>query len=58
MKSAADPAKPVAINVIDFGDDSDRATWEAVAQASGGMYQNVATSDSPDLATAISTLLS
>ncbi|MCV7218806.1 substrate-binding domain-containing protein [Mycobacterium crocinum] len=58
VKSAADPAKPVAINVIDFGDDSDRATWEAVAQASGGMYQNVATSDSPDLATAISTLLS
>ncbi|WP_396928688.1 substrate-binding domain-containing protein [Mycolicibacterium sp.] len=58
VKSAADPAKPVAINVIDFGDDSDRATWEAVAQASGGTYQNVATSDSPDLATAISTLLS
>ncbi len=39
VKSAADPAKPVAINVIDFGDDSDRATWEAVAQASGGTYQ-------------------
>jgi hypothetical protein len=58
VKSAADPAKPVAINVIDFGDDSDRATWEAVAQASGGTYQNVATSDSPDLATAVSTLLS
>ncbi|KDF02123.1 hypothetical protein Y900_025130 [Mycolicibacterium aromaticivorans JS19b1 = JCM 16368] len=58
VKSAADPAKPVAINVIDFGDDADRATWEAVAQASGGTYQNVATSDSPDLATAVSTLLS
>ncbi|MBI3689473.1 MAG: substrate-binding domain-containing protein [Mycolicibacterium aromaticivorans] len=58
VKSAADPAKPVAINVIDFGDDSDRSTWEAVAQASGGTYQNVATSDSPDLATAVSTLLS
>ena len=57
VKSAADPAKPVAINVIDFGDDSDRATWEAVAEASGGTYQNVATSDSPDLATAVSTLL-
>ncbi|MBB3751816.1 hypothetical protein FHT44_004311 [Mycolicibacterium sp. BK634] len=58
VKSAADPAKPVAINVIDFGDDSDRATWEAVAQASGGSYQNVATSDSPDLASAVTELLS
>jgi hypothetical protein len=58
VKSAVDPAKPVAINVIDFGDDSDRATWEAVAQASGGTYQNIATSDSPDLATAVTTLLS
>lgn len=58
VKSAVDPAKPVAINVIDLGDDSDRATWEAVAQASGGTYQNVATSDSPDLAGAVSTMLS
>jgi hypothetical protein len=58
VKSAVDPAKPVAINVIDFGDDSDRATWEAVAQTSGGTYQNVATSDSPDLASAVTSLLS
>lgn len=58
VKSAVDPAKPVAINIIDFGDDSDRATWEGVAQASGGTYQNVATSDSPDLATAVTSLLS
>ncbi|MCV7179232.1 substrate-binding and VWA domain-containing protein [Mycolicibacterium sphagni] len=58
VKSAVDPAKPVAVNVIDLGDDSDRATWEAVAQASGGTYQNVATSDSPDLATAVTNLLS
>ncbi|MCX2929668.1 substrate-binding domain-containing protein [Mycobacterium sp. CVI_P3] len=58
VKSAVDPARPVAINVIDIGDDSDRETWEAVTQASGGTYQNVATSDSPDLATAVTTLLS
>ncbi|BBY60763.1 substrate-binding domain-containing protein [Mycolicibacterium sarraceniae] len=57
VNSAVDPAKPVAINVIDFGDDSDRATWEAVTQASGGTYQNVATSDSPDLTAAVTTLL-
>ncbi|HEY4792978.1 MAG TPA: hypothetical protein VII18_02830, partial [Mycobacterium sp.] len=36
----------------------DRATWEAVAQLSGGTYQNLATSASPDLATAINTFLS
>jgi hypothetical protein len=54
----ADPAKPIAINVIDFGADPDRATWEAVAQLSGGGYQNLATSASPDLATAINTFLS
>jgi hypothetical protein len=58
VKSAVDPAKPVAINVIDLGDDSDRATWESVAQVSGGVYQNVATSDSPDLATAVTAMLS
>ncbi|MDT5260030.1 MAG: hypothetical protein QOD10_5110 [Mycobacterium sp.] len=54
----ADPAKPIAVNVIDFGADPDRATWEAVAQLSGGGYQNLTTSTSPDLATAINTFLS
>ena len=34
IKQSADPAKPVAVNVIDFGADSDRATWEAVAKLS------------------------
>ena len=53
----ADPGKPIAINVIDFGADSDRATWEAVVQLSGGSYQNLATSASPDLATALNTFL-
>jgi len=50
--------KPIAVNIIDFGADPDRATWEAVAQLSGGTYQNLATSASPDLATAINTFLS
>ena len=58
VKSAVDTNKPVAINVIDLGDDPDRATWEAVAQLSGGSYQNVGGSDSPDLATAVTTLVS
>jgi hypothetical protein len=58
IREAIDPDRPVAINVIDFGDDPDRATWEAVARLSGGSYQHLAGSDSPELATAISTLLS
>lgn len=58
IKQSADPAKPVAINVIDFGSDSDRGTWEAVAKLSGGRYQNLATSASPDLAAAVAGFLS
>ena len=41
VRRTFDSEKPVAINVIDFGADPDRATWEAVAQATGGVYQNL-----------------
>ncbi|MBV9321761.1 MAG: hypothetical protein JO106_17955, partial [Mycobacterium sp.] len=58
IRQSVDPAKPVAVNIIDFGDDPDRATWEAVAKLSGGSYRNVATSASPDLANAVNTFLS
>jgi hypothetical protein len=58
IKQSADPAKPVAVNVIDFGADSDRSTWEAVAKLSGGSYQNLASSASPELATAVTNFLS
>ncbi len=58
IRKGADPAKPIAVNVIDFAGDPDRATWEAVAQLSGGGYQNLATSASPDLAAAINAFLS
>jgi len=58
IRRSADPAKPIAINIIDFGADPDRATWEAVAQLSGGGYQNLPTSASPDLGSAINTFLS
>ncbi|MDY6871091.1 MAG: substrate-binding domain-containing protein [Actinomycetota bacterium] len=57
IRAAFDPSRPVAVNVIDFGDDSDRGTWETVARTTGGQYQNLATSDSPELAAAITTLL-
>ncbi|MEE6177440.1 substrate-binding domain-containing protein [Mycobacterium sp. 050134] len=58
IRKSADPAKPIAVNVIDFGADPDRATWEAVAQLSGGGYQNLPTSASPALAAAIGNYLS
>jgi hypothetical protein len=46
----------VAVNVINFRADPDRATWETVAKLSGGGYRNVATSAFPDLAGAVNTL--
>lgn len=58
IRRSVDPAKPIAVNIIDFGTDPDRPTWEAVARLSGGSYQNLPTSASPDLATAITTFLS
>ncbi|WP_297698193.1 substrate-binding domain-containing protein [Mycobacterium sp.] len=58
IRKSADPAKPIAVNVINFGADPDRPTWEAIAQLSGGSYKNLATSASPDLATALNAFLS
>ena len=58
LQSAADPNRPVTINVIDFGGDPDRPVWEAVTQLSGGSYQEIATSDSPDLVATIARMLS
>jgi hypothetical protein len=57
IRGAFDQARPVAVNIIDFGSDSDRATWEAVAQTSGGSYQNLASSAGPDLSTAVAQFL-
>ncbi|MDT5008868.1 MAG: hypothetical protein QOH57_485 [Mycobacterium sp.] len=57
LRKTFDPARPVAVNVVDFGADPDRATWGALAQASGGAYQNFATSDSVEMTTAVSTFL-
>ena len=53
IRRAFDPARPVAVNVIDFGDDSDRATWEASPRRPAASYQNLSTSASPDLTSAI-----
>ncbi len=58
LRGAFDPARPVAVNVIDFGDDADRATWESVTQITGGSYQNLETSASPELASALADMTS
>lgn len=58
IRANTDPERPVAVNVIDFGDDADRATWQSVAQLSGGTYQNLRGANSPELAGALNTLLS
>lgn len=57
IRQAVNPDRPVAVDVIDFGGDPDQPTWQAVAQLSGGSYQHLASSASPELATAVSTLL-
>ncbi len=57
VRRTFDSAKPVAINVIDFGGDPDRATWEAIAETTGGGYQNLPASTSPDLAAALTKFL-
>jgi hypothetical protein len=57
VRDAVDPARPVAVNVIDFGADPDQSTWQSVAQITGGTYQNVDSSTSPDLTAAITKML-
>lgn len=57
IQGAADQQRPVAVNVINLGDDPDRSTWEQVAQASGGEYRNVPSSTDPALAEAVSEFL-
>ncbi|WP_006243651.1 substrate-binding domain-containing protein [Mycolicibacterium tusciae] len=57
IRGAVDPARRVKVNVIDFGSDSDRATWEAVAEISGGGYQNLANSTGPELTSAVADFL-
>jgi hypothetical protein len=57
IRAAFDPAKRVAINVINVGDDPDRATWQAIAEITGGQYEGVPASDSPEMVADINDLL-
>ncbi|MGV0748329.1 hypothetical protein [Mycolicibacter minnesotensis] len=58
IRANTDPQRPVAVNVIDFGTDADQATWQSVAQLSGGTYQNLRGANTPELAGALNSLLS
>jgi len=57
IAKSQDPNRPLPINVISFGGDPDRPTWEAVTRLSGGSYQELPTSAGPDLLGAISRML-
>jgi hypothetical protein len=57
IAKSQDPNRPLPINVISFGGDPDRPTWEAVTRLSGGSYQDLPTSAGPDLLAAISRML-
>lgn len=57
IRGAFNPAKPVVVNVINVGDDPDRATWQAVTQITGGQYDGVPASDSPEMVANINDLL-
>lgn len=57
IQGAVDTDRPVAVNVINLGDDPDRSTWEQVARASGGEYRNVPSSTDPGLADAVAEFL-
>lgn len=57
IKSTFDQAHPVAVNVIDFGADPDQSTWAAVAQLTGGNYQNVPNASGHEFTAALAGVL-
>jgi hypothetical protein len=57
IAKSQDPNRSLPINVISFGGDPDRPTWEAVTRLSGGSYQELPTSAGPDLLAAVSRML-
>ena len=57
IKSAFDQNRPVAVNVIDLGSDPDRSTWEAVAQTTGGSYQNLPSAAGLAMASALTSAM-
>ena len=57
VRGSQDPNRPVAINVIGFPGDPDRPAWETVSRLTGGSFQEVPASNSPELAAAVTRML-
>ena len=57
VRKVFDPARPVAINVIDFGSDPDRAAWGIGSADIRRRLPEPVPVASPDLATAVATFL-
>jgi hypothetical protein len=57
LTAAADPARPVAVNIVRIGDNSDASTFDDIAAQTGGTVEAVSTSDSPDLIDRLGKLL-
>ncbi|QII03413.1 VWA domain-containing protein [Rhodococcoides fascians A21d2] len=57
LTAAADPARPVAVNIVRIGDNSDASPFDDIAARTGGTVEAVSTSDSPDLIDRLGKLL-
>ncbi|MDG3013732.1 VWA domain-containing protein [Speluncibacter jeojiensis] len=57
LEQAADPAKPVRVDVITIGDNPDLTTLQAVAAQTGGTVRTVTGSAGPALGDAVTALL-
>ncbi|MEZ7238565.1 hypothetical protein QYS60_12435 [Rhodococcus sp. GXMU-t2271] len=58
VTAAGDPGRPVRIDVVALGDDTDRNTLQTLADRTGGALVSVATTDGPELAAAVRKLMS
>ncbi len=57
LTAAADPARPVAVNIVQIGDNPDVSSFDDIAARTGGTVEAVSTSDSPDLIDRLGKLL-
>jgi hypothetical protein len=57
IRRSVNSDKPVVVDVIDFGDDLDRSTWQEVARISGGEYLNPASSSGLELTSALDRMI-
>lgn len=57
LTTAADPARPVAVNIVRIGDNPDASAFDDIAARTGGTVEAVPASDSPDLIDRLGKLL-